>query len=236
MAKSFQVDTNGTLTTNLLDYWKGDSLTGFYLGTVLTNNGSVGIDVAGGKVGTTFDFGASNTTKYLNILNALGMDGTTSNSFCGWVKSQTGNGANSHLIGWGSTTPNDINSTLRANSTTSLTGHRLGSTNDTVTDSFNVEDGAWHFVCFRWEGTTITVNVNARTAVTVGSTQTSGNGDVDQFIIGAHYAGTIQHWSGYICEVGIWNKALSNQEVTDLFNGGSGQTMTSGFVPKVMFI
>ena len=62
------------------------------------------------------------------------------------------------------------------------------------------------------------------------------------FFIGVQYNGVMEHWSGNIDEVRVWNIALSNTEIqsnynTDLtgneeglvgywnFNGGSGSTL-----------
>jgi hypothetical protein len=40
--------------------------------------------------------------------------------------------------------------------------------------------------------------------------------------------GNSTYFPGDIDEVGIWSKALSTQEITDLYNGGAGQTMCNG--------
>jgi hypothetical protein len=40
--------------------------------------------------------------------------------------------------------------------------------------------------------------------------------------------GAANLWAGYLDEVGIWSKVLSTNEITDLYNGGAGQTMCDG--------
>jgi hypothetical protein len=46
--------------------------------------------------------------------------------------------------------------------------------------------------------------------------------------LGYQYVGGGAYTSGLIDETGIWSKKLSNTEVGDLYNAGSGQTMTAG--------
>lgn len=44
----------------------------------------------------------------------------------------------------------------------------------------------------------------------------------------ADYNQAAQFLSGAVDEVGIWDKVLSSQEISDLYNGGSGQTLLTG--------
>ena len=44
------------------------------------------------------------------------------------------------------------------------------------------------------------------------------------YTIGANTADT-ENFNGKIDELGIWNRALSHTEITDLYNGGVGLTM-----------
>lgn len=231
-AVGFQVDSSGTLMANLVDYWSGSSLTGEFTSNILTNNYSVTVGTSSGKIDKTFDFGSNNTTKYLSISSALGMTGATSKSMCAWIKSQTGNGANSGIMEWSSASPNDLLEQIRIDGTTDARVLRLSSVNDNVTDTVNVEDGAWHFVCSRWDGSTLTGNVDNRTAVAVSSTATSGGGDTNGFQLGMHYT-SAQPWSGYISEVGVWSKKLSNQEIVDLWNNGNGDAFNGGSAPYI---
>jgi hypothetical protein len=39
---------------------------------------------------------------------------------------------------------------------------------------------------------------------------------------------SIAYMNGDIDEFGIWSKALSTNEISDLYNGGAGQTMCNG--------
>ena len=62
-AKSFQVDTGGTLTTGLISYYQLEDRLDFYSTNDLTNNGSTAF--VAGKVNNAADFGSPNTTKWL---------------------------------------------------------------------------------------------------------------------------------------------------------------------------
>lgn len=45
------------------------------------------------------------------------------------------------------------------------------------------------------------------------------------------YGGGTATWAynGYMDEVGIWSKVLSSTEISDLYNGGNGNTMMEVF-------
>ena len=225
MAKVFRSGA-ASLTTSLAEYWKGDSLTGFYASNVLTNNNSVTIGATGGPTsgsGKAFDLGSTNLTKYLSIGSALGFTGNGAFTFACWIKTAGVMEADGRLLYMNTPAANDILITIIE---TSLNpgNIRFRRTADVVDDPIEVVDAALHFVCIRWTANTLTGNVDARTAVTVASSTTSGEGAGEQTSIGAHSAG-IQHWTGQISECGFWTKKLADSEVTDLYNAGAGNTM-----------
>jgi hypothetical protein len=70
----FQVDSSGTLTTNLVSYYKLDDVSDSFGSYGLTNSSSL-VVFNTGKIGNSADFGANNSTKYLSIGNNLGITG-----------------------------------------------------------------------------------------------------------------------------------------------------------------
>src|SRR3990167_7184819 len=83
MAKVFQVDTGGTLTTNLTNYFKLEDESDFWDTNTLTNGNSVTFTSA--KVNNGANFGSTNTNKYLHNGDANDIGGGN-NSISLWVK------------------------------------------------------------------------------------------------------------------------------------------------------
>ena len=54
--------------------------------------------------------------------------------------------------------------------------------------------------------------------------------------VGVAYTAVNDFYSGLVDEFGVWSKALSATEITDLYNSGNGQTMIEGFIPQVIII
>ena len=79
------------LTDNLSEYWKLDessgNATGSVSSTVLTNYNTVSYGT--GKINNGADTGSSNTNKYLEVINDLGMTYNASYTMGGWFKVTT---------------------------------------------------------------------------------------------------------------------------------------------------
>lgn len=85
MAKVFQVDTGGTLTTNLIDYYKLEDGTDYWGGYNLTNVG--GVTFEAGKVNNAAQYGTAQD-RDLRTLQTLGINGG-SISISVWVNITT---------------------------------------------------------------------------------------------------------------------------------------------------
>lgn len=79
MAKHFQVDTGGTLTTNLVSYYKLEDANDFYASNNLTNTSTT---FSSGKVNNAATFNGS-TSKL--VLSSVLSANTTSISMGGWI-------------------------------------------------------------------------------------------------------------------------------------------------------
>lgn len=229
MAKKFQVDTNNTLNTGLVSYYKCEDATDFFSTKNLTNNGSMPFNA--GKVSNAADGGATNTTKYLSILNNMGVDGGNCSLAC-WINMTTDPASevqNGFVSQYNSTSKVAYEIFYYNNAgTIQIWFNRLknGTANQTVNINFTFVTGTWYHLVMTYDGTNIE---GWKDGVSQGTTAASGNGSTavtDSFFIGIRQ-NTVGFINGLIDEAGIWSKKLSNQEVADLYNGGSGQTMVS---------
>lgn len=228
MAKQFQVDTGGTLTTSLISYYKLDDETDFYGSNNLTNVGSA-MFVAG-KVGNCVNLDGS--TQYLKNATNYGIDGG-SISIAAWVY-LAANSSDYQAFTHASNNTSDIDEWfLYRGATTQLEYERLkgGISDDRFNATVTLSTSTWYHIVLTYNGTTLEGWKNGASQGTVAS---SGNGSADRGIglwIGADRANATL-WNGRIDELGIWSKKLSNTEIADLYNAGNGQTMIFGPVGR----
>ncbi len=99
----------------------------------------------------------------------------------------------------------------------------------TVTTAIgNMNNGAWHMITITVDGTTHRMYIDGvnRDNDTSALNIFGGNNGQNGFIMGdTSFVGTID-------EFGVWDRALTNVEVTQLYNGGAGMT----FLPLSMVI
>ena len=214
MAKSFLIDS-GTLTTSLVSYYKLQDLQDEWGLNHLTNSGGVTFEV--GKVGNAAKFdGVSN---YLGRSNVLSTQ-TTDISMYGWVNIPTasehgyffcnGDGGNGYsmAIGLGDGNTNGNRLLALANG---IAWMDFGS---------NIGTG-WHLVGIQRTGTTWTGYIDNVACATTRTT--NPNAPASQITFGSDRS--IASWKDKIDEFGFWNKALTAQDRSDLWNGGAGNTI-----------
>lgn len=230
MANFFQVDTGQTLTTSLVSYFKLEDLTDAFGANTLTNNATV--TFIAGKVNNAASFNGS--TQYLSRANVLSAATTNVTMAC-WVHitsiSQHGgllhngktDGSDGYTLGVGTTA--DI----------STNGNKLILLLDgvgyTITSTANIGTG-WHLVGVSRGASTWKVWIDAVADVTTSTT--GPNTPTGNFLIGRDYTtSTDRSFNDLIDEVGFWTKELSQQEWTDLYNSGNGQTMIANWSTSV---
>ncbi len=232
MANVFQVDTAGTLRTGLIAYYKLEEATGAtradaYNSNNLTDANSV-VQVTG-KINNGAGFTRTSSQK-LSIASASispAYDGGdmslafwtdfTDTTNLGGVMAKLNN-ADNH--GFRVFTNHDGAGTIfyQAYSSSGNYGNFYSNVNS--------GDGIWHLGIITRTGSTIKIyidNVDKTTEESHGGTI----GDISNtaaFELGNDPAG---YYSGSLDEVGWWNKVLSAQEMTDLWNSGNGQTMVA---------
>ncbi len=228
MAKQFQIDTGGTLTTGLMSYFKLDNVNDFWNAYNLTNGNSTAF--ATGKVGNGADF-ESSSSNYLRIADNLGITGGAFSASL-WVKFESNTGADQTLF-FKSDATNFVEYLLQLESFNTLKFYRQKAggafLSNTVSVSWTPTTGVWYHIVCTNNGSESRVYIDT---VDSGNVATSGNGTstaVNQLNIGGWARGVpTQNWvDGTIDELGIWDKALNATERGDLYNAGSGQTMVS---------
>lgn len=217
------------LTDNLVAYYKLDDLTDSSgNGFTLTNNGSTPFNPA--KINNGADGGSANTTKYLSILSNLGIDGGAMSYSC-WVNITTQlSGANETrvILSLGSD-GTDVTYHLHYMTETSVKKIGFNRLKNGVADGYTyypttLNTGTWYHIVTTYDGTTSTIYLNG-TSVASSAQSGSGTGTTtNRFFImeSTQSPGAGVMLNGLVDEVGVWNRALSANEVLNLYRNGAG--------------
>lgn len=224
-AAYFLKDTNGTLTTGLVSYYRmeGDS-TDFYG----SNNGadtSMSYGTGYGKVDQGAGLNGSNSYSHTaSIIPA----GTSAASVSAWVNLAGLPFPGAYVI-WSQTndaTTGDFQIGVNTN------GFFVNAINNSGTHyqkavGMSPATSTWYNVVGTFGSGEITLYVDG---VNEGSVSVPGTiGSSDNAQIGRQdMSGFYYYLPGDIDEVGVWTKTLSSQEISDLYNGGAGDTMENG--------
>lgn len=117
-----------------------------------------------------------------------------------------------------------------------------GSNLDGISGTTALSVGTYYMVTFVFTGTAIYIYVNATQDATGSSTRTAPTIGAGQLGQERANSTTYNHYNGAMDEVGFWSRALSSDEVTALYNGGTGieypftttsvkDMIGSGFIP-----
>jgi len=88
----------------------------------------------------------------------------------------------------------------------------------TIGDNVAFPVATWTFFCVRWNGTQLLGRIGNRDLTPLGTTYPPV---MEMFALGGGYNGEYGLY-GALDEVGIWNRCLTDAEVTKLYNGGAG--------------
>lgn len=236
MAKVFQKDTDGTLLTSLLAYFKLEDANDFWAAFNLTNTG--GVSFAAGKVNNAANYGVA-LDRHLSIADSLGIDGGAMSFSC-WIKvaEAPANGTNINIAAQSNAASKTVYDLYYTNAAgvykLEFVRARQGVAAVINTFTVTLDIDTWYHVVGSYDGTNIKLYLNNDLK---DSDAASGSGTVspgNNFDIGANRVeGSI--WKGMIDEVGVWAKALSAQEIADLYNSGNGQTMIEAVVGNRFF-
>jgi hypothetical protein len=234
-AKTFQVDSSSTLVTGLLSYYQLEDATEYFVGGGtydLTNGGSTPFN--SGKVSKAADGGSSNSAKLLYADSNAGGDLTYAQSVTAWsvslwVKlnsSQSGGTIWRTNVNNGSSRRRTFALILQSSV---LKFELYDGSLDLYSTGQTLSTGTWYHVVTTYDGSTIKMYVNNSNVLTQNRSTsyapdtTNGFGILADRESGANY----DYLNGMVDELGLWSKVLSATEISDLYNGGSGQTMTN---------
>ena len=227
-AAGFDVDAAGTLTNNLVAYWKLDETSGIRKSLVgpegLTDNNTVTSNP--GKQGKAAQCTSANS-EYLSIADnaALSM-GDIDFTIAFWFYQDSD--VTAKLIGKGGTSKPTREYFIQRNVTDGGLFASVGNGTTGSPDlilSASLSTGAWYFVILEHDAAanTLTMRLNNSSSSSVsydGGSYDSGG----EFVIGTTPTDHGDFFNGRIDEVGIWKRVLTVQERADLYNGGSGNT------------
>jgi len=228
-------DIKNDLSTGLVSYWSLNETSGArydaHGSNNLTSNGTGGVGSATGKISNGADF-ESGDSDYLEITDASqsGLEGMSELSISCWVKFETTQDYAPVIAKWNET-GNQRSYAIALNGGyfafwVSDTGDNPGT--DLVTDtSTAVTTGVWYHVVGRYKNETnglkIYVNNTATSGAPTNCTGSIYNSSATVRIGAADiFAGFTRKIDAVIDEVGVWNTALTSDNVTTLYNSGNG--------------
>lgn len=218
-AYHFEIDTAGTLTTDLVAYYPMEGNSTDVWGSNNGTDSSISYGTSYGKVNKGADFNGSASIS----LPALIPIGTSVMSVAYWMYfpstpttiqqfiASNNDGMSGYWGMNGGASPYNTPSFLIRNS--------VGTVYNCIGAS--VSTGAWHFIVGVYDGSTLYVYIDGVLSNSISASGTIGG---QQVYLGKQSSG-LYPFTGYLDEIGVWSKVLSSQEISDLYNGGSGQTM-----------
>jgi hypothetical protein len=224
-----QATTPSTLTSSLVAYYKLDEWAGMRLDSVgtghLTDNNTVTQNP--GKLGAAAQFTAANS-EYLSVADnpALSM-GNIEFTVCAWVYLDSKTAARTVCAkrGVAGVSGGEF-SLVYDNSADRFLFSVFDSTTGANTATANIfgspSTGTWYFLVGMVEGGNVKISVNGGAFNTTAKTVTIPD-SAHPFYIGAQQPTPTFFWDGRIDTVGIWKRALTAADLTELYNGGAGK-------------
>jgi hypothetical protein len=211
------------LTDNLQAFYKLSDLSdssGF--NRTLTNNGNVSF--ASGKIGNAASFDGSNWLTFENISVSF-ENGIT---FSAWVKITNDQVSENKLFGFNPVDGQSFYAAVLGNygdgswigQPFADMGHGLANFALDENNTLRVQPNTWTFVTFACDNTNWSAWVNGD-KVTFSTPATINPSSTTYINIGSGVAAE-NPFNGQIDAVGIWNRALSDAEVAELYNTGTG--------------
>ena len=210
-----QAAPQNPLLTGLVAFWKLDNVNDASgNGNNLTNTNA---SFAAGRIGNAAYFDG---TAYLTKNDGLAVSGTDV-SITGWFKN-IGSDYEDFLVGCGPAdnamyivrVGGDLKTSVSENNSELYAG---GS---------GADDGEWHFFAV-----TRTASVKKIWLDQTVATSSSSFGSLNAFspfALGSNWDNSYLLLDGYLDAVGLWNRALTDAEIAQLYNGGAGiETLSS---------
>jgi len=219
------------LIDNLVSYWKLDESSGNAADSVgsntLTNTNSA--TYSAGKINNGVAV-ARASSQYLTITDATqsGLDITGSLSFSFWMKPSSQADARAIFAKY-NTTGNQMAYQFRVGASSGLAFWAdLSSNGSAVTQvqggTVTWNNGTWYHIVFVYTASAGTVDCysNGSNITTLSGFPTSLFNSSANFNLGVGLLAGGEYFDGMIDEAGIWSRALTSTEVTELYNSGAG--------------
>jgi hypothetical protein len=102
---------------------------------------------------------------------------------------------------------------IDGNSTNYLGYIADGSNAATVSNTTDYHDGLWHHFAFSFDGTSVISSYIDGVLVGTNTQALGSTANANALIIGAHRDGSTSPFDGNICQMGIWNAALTQAQI-----------------------
>lgn len=225
----FQVDTSGTLMNGLVSYFKLESDGTDSIGSsTMTGHGSPAFGSAYGKVNNGV-YVSSASSSYLSNTSSTGIPtGNASRTIAAWVNLSSAPSAGQYptLFGAGAEALDQSFVLCQYASNDSKKIGVCGYSDDDM--AFVPVYGTWYLMIAEYNGDNHKVDLYIASSSLVdypwtfqGNLNTSGELDLGANVAKGWYS------TGDVDEAAVWNRDLTSQERTDLFNSGNGQTLVA---------
>jgi hypothetical protein len=217
------------LLNNLVSYWKlDDASTGTAIDSIGSNNGTVilgALQNQTGKIGKAISVVTGNSRQGINCGNNTNLQLSNVGSISCWIYPTT-------LVG-------SVSIISKGNWATDRNGYVLVRYADQLymeicdasgvafktTPAATLVLNQWQHVVGTWEyGTNNHITLYVNTVSYQGALDRAALSTVSNFYIGNDGANNNYPFLGSIDELGVWNKELTQSDVSTLFNNGSGLT------------
>lgn len=209
------------LDTNLVSYWKLDESSGNAADSVGSNTGTV-TNISYGAAKINNGATGNGSTSLINFGSSTGLKLAGDLTITFWFKINTNQDGYVFSRTRG-TSPFGMYLAYYASSTTNFSLGIYNSAGGSVfaTSGTVLSTGTWYFYAGRISGTSMSCSINAGTpgTATFSGTRATFDGDTAAF---ARPTDSAVDFAGMLDEIGIWSRALSDAEITSLYNGGSG--------------
>jgi hypothetical protein len=188
--------------------YPGTGTTWFDL-TSNANNGT--INGATWNAGGYFNFDGSNDSV---TNNNISLDTSKEFSFCGWVY-PTQDNVWQRLFSWG-TTSTEVTVQKRGDNNKARIIARVSNSIKFDVDGAVLTNNQWYFIAVTGDGSNVKMYVNNNAAVTDNIT---GTNNYNNLQLGTG-AGTTEYFYGQISKFNVYDKALTQAEITAIHNEG----------------
>ena len=218
--------TPNPLNNGLISYWNLDEESGNVVADLTgKNNGTAtGTTIREGKIGRARDFKGS--IDVVRLSSSLGLNPTKAITASAWVNQRTGESTQS-ILGKGSAWSMDLIGTDETYSSPSYVSFKIfqpGYSTFSCRSDQTINQNSWNHIISTFDSKNVQLFINGKLMKTCQFTSTIPvTSDKIGSGIGLSYFwnGTTKSFQGLIDEVGVWDRALTGEEIMLLANGAS---------------